>query len=140
MSKTILFAEDQLEFLAIYSSYLERHGYSVIRVSDGQVAVDLARERQPDLILMDCGLPTLDGIQATERLKRDPATRGIPVVLLTAMSYGAAGRRSRDAGCDALLLKPCEPRRVLEEVHRLLLRQPHPQSGATQATAVARSG
>jgi CheY-like chemotaxis protein len=61
-------------------------------------------------------MPVLDGISATARLKSDPATRDIPVVLLTAHTYGSVGRRAREAGCDGFISKPCEPRRILSEV------------------------
>ncbi|HET7321687.1 MAG TPA: response regulator [Longimicrobiaceae bacterium] len=114
--KTILIVEDQLEFLAIHKLYLERQGYHVLSAGDGEEAVRFARSHRPDLILMDFSVPRMDGIRATAQLKGDPATREIPVVLLTAHAYGSVGRRAKEAGCVAFLGKPCEPRRVLQEV------------------------
>lgn len=119
MGTTILMVEDQLEFSAIHKHYLERHGYHVLLAEDGETGVAMARQHQPRVILMDFSVPRLDGVSATARLKQDPQTRDIPVVLLTAHSYGSVGRRSREAGCDVFLSKPCEPRRVLQEVARL---------------------
>lgn len=117
-TKKVLLVEDQLEFQAIQASYLRHHGYAVVTAADGEAALRIAREERPDLILMDCTLPRLDGLGATACLKEDLVTRGIPVVLLTALSYGAVGRRARQVGCDGYLAKPCDPRRVLQEVQR----------------------
>ena len=118
--KTILLVEDQLDFLAINKLYLERHGYRVVSAEDGEDAVRSAREHQPDLILMDFTIPRLDGIGATARLKDDPGTRDIPIVLLTAHTYGSVGRRAREVGCVSFIGKPCDPRRVLSEVQMLI--------------------
>jgi CheY-like chemotaxis protein len=118
--KTILLVEDQMDFLAIQKLYLERNGYRVLATGDGAEAVECAREERPHVILMDFSLPRLDGLRATRQLKNDPVTRHIPVVLLTAHGYGAVGRRAREAGCAAFVPKPCDPRRVLEEVQALI--------------------
>jgi two-component system, cell cycle response regulator DivK len=118
--KTVLLVEDQLDFLAVQKTYLERHGYHVLAVEDGAEAIRCAREHRPHVILMDLSLPNLDGLSATRELKQYPETRGIPVVLLTAHAYGSAGRRAREAGCAAFVPKPCEPRRVLDEVRELI--------------------
>jgi len=119
-AKTVLLVEDQIDFLAVQKTYLERHGYRVLAVEDGAEAIRCAREHHPHVILMDLSLPHLDGLSATRELKRDPATSEIPVVLLTAHAYGSAGRRAREAGCAAFVPKPCDPRRVLDEVMELI--------------------
>lgn len=116
--KTVLLVEDQIEFLAVHKHYLERNGYQVLSAEDGVEAIRCARENRPDVILMDLSMPKLDGLTATRKLKEDPATSDIPVILLTAHAYGSAGRRAREAGCASFLPKPCEPRRVLQEVER----------------------
>ena len=118
-TKTILLVEDQLEFLAVHKLYLERHGFRVLTAEDGESAVRQARQHLPNVILMDYSVPQLDGIGATQELKKDPLTAGIPIVLLTAHTYGAVGKRAREAGCSAFLFKPVEPQRVLDEVRRL---------------------
>ena len=117
--KTVLLVEDQLDFLAVHKIYLERHGFKVLTAEDGPTAVQSAREHHPNVILMDFTIPLLDGIRATAQIKGDPDTRDIPVVLLTAHTYGSVGRRAREVGCAAFIAKPCEPRRVLEEVRKL---------------------
>ena len=119
-SKTILFAEDQLDFLAVNKLFLERHGYRVVAAEDGEQAVRAAQDCRPDVIVMDFSMPRMDGIRATAALKTHPSTRDIPVLMLTAHSYGSVGRRAREAGCVAVISKPCDPKRVLNEVEHLL--------------------
>jgi two-component system, cell cycle response regulator DivK len=119
-SKTILFAEDQIEFLAVNKLFLERHGYTVVAAEDGEQAIQAAQECRPDVIVMDFSMPRLDGIRATAALKTHPETRDIPVIMLTAHSYGSVGRRAREAGCVCFISKPCDPKRVLSEVENLI--------------------
>lgn len=119
-AKTVLIVEDQLEFRAIHAMYLHHHGYRVVAADNGWDGIRAARECRPDVILMDISLPGLDGIRATEQLKRDAGTCCIPVVIVTAHPYGSVGQRAKDAGCDGWLTKPCDPRRVLQEVRRRL--------------------
>ncbi len=116
--KTILMVEDQLEFRAIHTAFLQHHGYRVVAAENGAEGVAAAREEQPDLILMDFSIPGMDGIAATQELKRNEATREIPILLVTAHSYGAVGKRAKQAGCEEVLAKPCEPERVLREVRQ----------------------
>ncbi len=117
-ARTVLIVEDQIEMRAIASAYLQAQGYRVLATDNGADAVRQARAEHPDLIFMDVSIPGMDGIRATAELKRDPATRGIPVVILTAHPYGSVGKRAVDAGCDGWLNKPCDPRRLLQEVQR----------------------
>ena len=117
-AKTVLIVEDQIEMRAINAMYLHHHGYRVLATDNGLDGVRAAREEHPDLILMDISVPGIDGIRATEQLKADPETGSIPVVIITAHPYGSVGRRAIDAGCDGYLTKPCDPRRVLQEVRR----------------------
>jgi two-component system, cell cycle response regulator DivK len=116
--KTILIVEDQTELRTVNSLFLEKHGYRVLAVENGAEGVRSAREDRPDLIIMDLSIPVLDGFHATRQIKQDPETRDIPVLVLTAHSYGSAGRRAREAGCDAFLIKPCDPSRLLREVQQ----------------------
>lgn len=116
--RTVLIVEDQIEMRAIASAYLERHGYRVLATDNGADGVDRARREHPDLIFMDVSVPGMDGIRATAELKRDPATREIPIVIVSAHPYGSVGKRAKDAGCDGWLNKPCDPRRLLQEVQR----------------------
>jgi CheY-like chemotaxis protein len=118
--KTVLLVEDNEDNRVVYATILQYYGYSVIEAVDGEEGVRLARDRQPDIILMDISIPLLDGWQATMRLKSDPATSSIPVIALTAHAMPEDREKSRRVGFDGYLAKPCEPRRVLEEVERFV--------------------
>lgn len=117
---TVLLVEDDDDNQLIYSFILDHHGYAVLQARDGACGVEMARDHLPDLILMDLTLPRLDGLQATRALKADPATRGIPVIALTAHSEPEDRAAARAAGCVAFLAKPVEPRQVAVEVGRVL--------------------
>ncbi len=119
-TKTVLIVEDQLEMRAIHAAYLQHNGYRVLATGNGIEGLRVAREERPDLILMDISVPGIDGIRATEQLKQDVATRGIPIVIVSALPYGSVGGRVLKAGCDGWISKPCDPRRLLEEVSRRL--------------------
>jgi two-component system, cell cycle response regulator DivK len=118
--KTVLMVEDQLDFLAVHKIYLERHGYRVLTAEDGHAAIEAARAHKPNIILLDYSVPMVDGIGVTVELKDDPRTCDIPIILLTAHTYGSVGRRAREAGCASFIGKPCEPRRVLDEIRKLI--------------------
>ena len=118
--KRILLVEDHEDNRNIYRTILEHFGYQVVIAMDGQSGIRLAREEQPDLILMDLSIPVVDGWEATRVLKDDAATRTIPVIALSAHALEEDRARAREAGCDGYLAKPVEPRKVLEEVARFL--------------------
>lgn len=117
---TVLLVDDSFEVLAVHSAYLAHRGYRVLTAGDGDAALSSARENRPDVIVLDHSLPLRTGIEVARELKHDPGTAGIPIVLMTAHSYGAVGRKAMAAGCDAFLAKPCGPGRVLQEVQRFV--------------------
>ena len=116
--KTVLVVDDIPEQRDILVTLLRFSGYASLEAADGAAAIEAASQRGPDLILMDAGLPVLDGWQATERLKHDPATARIPVIMVSAYAQEADQERARQAGCDSFLARPIEPRRVLQEVQQ----------------------
>ena len=120
VEKTVLLIEDNEDNRIVYATVLEHFGYRVLEATDGAEGVRLARERQPDVVLMDISIPVIDGWQATSLLKGDPATQGIPVIALTAHALPEDREKSASVGCDGYLAKPCEPSRVLAEVKRVL--------------------
>jgi len=85
---------------------LESAGHTVLRASDAEAGLTLARAEQPHLILMDIQLPGMDGLEATALLKRDDETRAIPVIALTALAMKGDEERIRAAGCDGYIAKP----------------------------------
>lgn len=110
--------EDNEDNRIIYSTVLRHLGYRVIEAQDGLQAVDLARSAQPDLILMDISIPRMDGWEATRILRRDPATRAIPIIALTAHALADDRERAAEVGFTSYLAKPIEPRAVVAEVRR----------------------
>jgi len=124
MTATILLVEDNEDNQAIYSIILTHFGYSVLQAWDGERGVRMAREHAPDLILMDLTMPIVDGLEATRMLKADPATSAIPVIALTACAAAADQQAAQEAGCASFLSKPVEPRKVAEEVRRVLSTRP----------------
>lgn len=117
---TILIIEDDEDSRYVYGIVLEDHGFSVATARSGDEGLRLARETRPTAILMDVSIPGLDGWTVTERLKRDPDTADIPVIIVTAHAFPEDVAHGARVGCDGFLTKPCEPRRVLEEVVRLV--------------------
>ena len=118
--QTLLLVEDNEDNRIIYSTVLRHLGYEVIEAQDGVEAVELARSALPDLILMDISIPVIDGWEATQVLKRDPDTRHIPIIALTAHALASDREKAMEVGCDGYLAKPCEPRAVVAEVQRFL--------------------
>jgi CheY-like chemotaxis protein len=99
--------------------YLRHWGYEVAEAADGLEAIRRAEELQPDIILMDLSMPVVDGWQATRELKRNRRTAHIPIIALTSHALVGAAAPAIAAGCDAFVVRPCRPDRVLAEVERL---------------------
>ena len=100
---------------------LERAGYDVFLAVNGRDGVDAARAQKPDLILMDLGLPEMDGWKATQKLKSDTETRSIPLYALTAHTLPRERKRALEAGCDGYLSKPIQMKGFLNVVEEVLL-------------------
>jgi len=120
MSRTILLADDHEDNRIAILAVLERAGYRALGASNGREAVERAREHGPDLVLMDLAMPEMDGRAAMRALKEDPRTAQIPVVVLTAMALSVDRDKMMAEGFDGLLIKPCMPPHLLQEVERLI--------------------
>jgi two-component system cell cycle response regulator DivK len=105
MSK-ILVVEDNPANMALAIFLLESAGHTVLSARDAEAGLTMARNEQPDLILMDIQLPGMDGLAATALLKQDDATRAIPVIALTALAMKGDEERIRAAGCNGYVAKP----------------------------------
>lgn len=119
-ARTILLVEDNEDNRIVYSTILRHSGYAVLEANSGESGLELARTAHPALILMDIGLPGMDGFEATVSLRRNEATRDIPVIVLTAHTLPEHRVRALEVGCDGFLTKPVEPREVLATVRRHL--------------------
>ena len=108
----VLVVEDNAANMTLAVFLLESAGHTVLGATDAEAGLTLARDEQPDLILMDIQLPGMDGLEATALLKRDEATRAIPVIALTALAMKGDEERIRAAGCDGYIAKPLEYQRV----------------------------
>lgn len=127
MRATILLVEDDADSRSIYRTILEYVDFRVLEAGDAETGLHIARTERPDLVLMDIGLPSMDGWEATRLLKEDPDTAKIVVVALTAHARVADQQRAKSLGFEHFLAKPVTPRHVLAEVQRIL--------GLTGATA-----
>ncbi len=117
---TILIVEDNAANLKLATFLLETAGHTVLSASNAESGLTVARDQQPDLILMDIQLPGMDGLRATELLKADDATRAIPVVALTALAMKGDEERIRAAGCDGYIAKPIRYQEFLSVVEARL--------------------
>lgn len=120
MPPLILVAEDNDDNRLIATAMLRHAGFRVIEALSGAEVVRMAQVDHPDLILMDVGLPDVDGWAATRSIKADPLTRDILIIAFTAHALPGDRILARDAGCDGYLAKPVELVRLVREVRDTL--------------------
>ena len=114
----VLLVDDNEDCRIIYGSTLRHAGYTVRIAKDGVQCLESAAESKPDLILLDIGMPRMDGMEALERLKGDPRTTGIPVVAVSARVNKEQHEVVLEAGFSEVLLKPISPSEILASVQR----------------------
>jgi two-component system, cell cycle response regulator DivK len=112
----VLIIEDNPTNMTLAIFLLNSVGHAVLSATDAEAGLALAREEQPDLILMDIQLPGMDGLEAAALLKADQATRAIPVIALTALAMKGDEERIRAAGCDGYIAKPMRYQEFLKTV------------------------
>ena len=117
---TILLVEDNEPSRDALGRRLQRRGYEVVSAVDGQEAVNSAREVKPDLILMDLGLPVIDGWEATRQLKADTSTQRIPIIVLSAHAMTDDREQALQAGADDFDSKPINFERLVEKIEDIL--------------------
>ena len=118
----ILIVEDNEDNRDMLSRRLQRKGHMIVHAADGQEAVDVAARERPDLILMDVGLPVMDGLEATRRIRARTETQTIPIIALTAHAMSGDRAKALQAGCDDYHAKPVELPRLLAQMEALLAR------------------
>src|SRR5688500_2421679 len=131
-SEEILVVEDNPANMRLTRDILESLGYRVMGAVDAPTGISLAREHNPALILMDLSLPGMDGLQATEALKRDPQTSHIPVVALTAHAMERNRESARAAGCADFITKPIDLKNFRRLVAQWVPQAPEPAPAAPQ--------
>jgi DNA-binding response OmpR family regulator len=122
-SPLVLAADDDEDILALLAFRLERSGYSVLQARDGEEALELAREKKPDLAVLDVTMPKLDGFELTRRLRAEEVTRRMPIILLTARTQDADVERGFETGADDYIRKPFSPQELSARVHAILGRR-----------------
>ncbi|MEO0456141.1 MAG: ATP-binding protein [Cyanobacteria bacterium P01_A01_bin.114] len=122
-SPLVLLAEDNEANISTLSSYLTAKGYRLLVAKTGQTAITLARAQRPDIILMDIQMPEMNGLEAIQRLRRDPTLGGIPMIALTALAMPGDRERCLAAGADEYLSKPFKLRQLTTAMQQLLVRQ-----------------
>ena len=120
MAKRILVADDESHILHVVSLKLSNAGYQVVTASDGQEALELASAERPDLLITDYHMPQLSGLELCQRLQQQPATSGIPTVMLTARGYALEPEDMERSGIRRMLSKPFSPRQLLTTVNEML--------------------
>jgi twitching motility two-component system response regulator PilG len=118
--KKILIVEDEESLLKLESILLISKGFEVKGVANGRAALEAVAEDKPDLVLLDIMLPEIDGFEVCRQLKSDPATRHIPVIMLTAKKSREDMVRGEKVGADWYITKPFKSAMVIETIQRFL--------------------
>jgi len=126
----VLLVEDDDDSLVVFSFVLEQAGFRVIAAPGPEHALRLLADSCPDIIVTDIGLPRpADGCYLCRSFRQHPLTRSIPIIALTGWAMPGELQRAREAGCDSVLVKPCDGHRIVAEIRRLLEEEtPTPQS------------
>lgn len=122
MKKSILIVEDETLNMILVRDVLQVFGNTTLEATDGKQGVELAKEKRPDLILMDIQMPVMDGLEATRVLKADADTRDIPIVALTSHAMKGDEENILRAGCDGYLSKPISIKELKKTVAEYLSR------------------
>jgi len=122
MAPLILVVDDHADTREMHSTYLKAQGLRALVAADGVTAIRMAVASRPNVIVMDLSLPLLNGWQAIRALKQHRNMAQIPVIALTGRVDVGSADAAIDAGCDAYLLKPCFPQRLLKEIRSQLAR------------------
>ena len=120
IAKTILIIDDMPANLGVLTSHLEREGYIAVVAQGGDEGVERAEFVRPDLILLDVMMPKLSGFEVCEKLKGDPATRGIMILMVTALNELGDIERAVQAGTDDFLSKPVNKLELVKRVENML--------------------
>jgi DNA-binding response OmpR family regulator len=118
MERTVLIIEDEKLIIVSTQMVLEAAGFRVESATSGEEGIGKARDLRPDLILLDIMMPGIDGWETLTRLKRDPETSGIPVIIFTAREHSRGHQKSTEMGAADYFRKPFEPDELIELVEK----------------------
>ena len=121
MTKKILLCDDEIHILRAAEFKLKRGGYDVRIASDGEEAWQAIQEQKPDILITDCQMPRLDGFGLVQRIRQNPQTADIPVLMLTAKGFEiSADEAAANWNVMAIIAKPFSPRELLQRVEKIL--------------------
>ena len=120
MGKTVLIVEDNELNMKLFHDLLEAHGIESLETRNGNEVLDIARDKKPDLILMDIQLPEISGLDITKMLKADEELKQIPVIAVTAFAMKGDEEKIREGGCEDYISKPISVARFIDVVQKYL--------------------
>ncbi|MDH5430005.1 MAG: response regulator [Nitrospirota bacterium] len=133
MSATVLVVDDEKDLVDLVRYHLEKDGLKCLEARDGETALQVARERAPDLIVLDLMLPGVDGLEVCRKLRKDPKTAAVAIIMLTAKAEEVDRIVGLEMGADDYIVKPFSPRELVARVKAVLRRgQPLDQSALAQ--------
>ena len=131
MAKRILLCDDEAHILRAAEFKFKRAGYEVFCATDGQEGWELLLVHRPDIVVTDCQMPRMNGLQLAERIKQTPETSGLPVIMLSAKGFELSPADIRDKfGIRALLAKPFSPRELFQRVEATLASEQAPATAS----------
>lgn len=113
----ILIADDELRLRKVVALHLKKAGFDVLEAGNGRQALDIAREKKPDLIVLDVMMPEMTGLEACAAIKADAELGSTPVILLTAMAEASDIEKGSNVGADFYLTKPFSPKELIEKIN-----------------------
>lgn len=122
MKPTVLLVEDDVSLTELLTYNLQQDGFEVVHAGDGEEAMVLAAERRPDIVVLDWMIPYLSGIEVCRRLRRQPETANLPILMLTARSEEGDRIRGLETGADDYITKPFSPRELIARIKAVLRR------------------
>ena len=123
MNEKILIVEDNAQNMRLIEMVLRAKGYTLLKATDGEEALDVAIRERPALIIMDLRLPKMNGLEVTRKLRQTPAFSHTPIIALTAYAMKGDEEKAINAGCDIYLSKPINTRDLPGVVAKMLLQR-----------------
>jgi CheY-like chemotaxis protein len=120
MANKVLVADDEIHIIHVVAIKLRNNGYEVIAANNGAEAYDLACREKPDIVVTDCQMPVMTGLELIAKLRGDERTKEIPVILLTARSFAVSQEQQESLGVANCLSKPFSPKELLKTIQDIL--------------------
>lgn len=120
MTRRVLIVEDNEANMELATALLEIAGFDVLQAPTAEIGIEMAQSESPDVVVMDIGLPGMDGLEATRLLKADPVLRGTPIVVTTSHAMKGDREKAFEAGCDGYITKPIDTRTFADEIGSFL--------------------